>query len=113
MVKQDWMVIVAGEALVDALTAETMALVPKNGSSYASESLVELQRRRASNGIVGAEIVKSMYGHSVRYDSGLQNFGLLASSKAKQIDGSLEAAEQWCRDWVAKDPEHRYAWRRK
>jgi hypothetical protein len=114
MIKQDWMVIVAGEALVDALTAETMALVPRNAGGYASESLVDLQRRRASNGIVGAEIVKSMYGHSVRYDSGLQNFGLLASSRAKQdLDGSLEAAEQWCRDWVARDPEHRYAWRRK
>lgn len=55
------------------------------------------------------EIVQSIYGQSVRYDSGLQNFGLVLSGRGITLD----EAEAFCRDWVAQDPEHRYAWRRK
>lgn len=102
------MVIVAGEALVDALTAETKA---RRGNN--DEDLCRLQREQASRGILGAEVVCSNYGHSVRYDSGLQNFGLLAGSRCGYLDGTLEHAERWAREWVAKDPARRYAWRRK
>lgn len=113
MFKQDWMVIVAGEPLVDAMTAEQTARVPMGCGGFKSEQLCELQRERSSRGIEGAEIVKSNYGHSVRYDSGLQNFGLLASSRCRQVDGSLEDAIRWVNAWVAKDPTRRYAWYRK
>jgi hypothetical protein len=113
MIKQDWMVIVAGHALVDALTAETKARCTWTGFGYESEGLCALQREQAARGLLGAEIVVSNYGHSVRYDSGLQNFGLLASARSRQLDGSLEAAVQWCETWVAQDPARRYAWRRK
>jgi|SRR5262245_58687657 len=113
MIKQEWMVIVAGEPLVDALSAETLRRCEWTGAGFASTDLCTLQRERAQRGIVGAEIVESLYGHSVRYDSGLQDFGLLASARAKQVDGTLEAAEEFCRQWVAKDPARRYAWRRK
>ena len=111
--KQDWMTIVAGEPLVDALQAEKERRVPHTGFGYESEALCGFQRECSSRGILGAEIVKSMYGHSVRYDSGLQDFGLLASSRAGTLDGSLESAEAWARQWVAAAPAQRYAWRRR
>lgn len=113
MFKQDWMVIVAGEALVDALTAEQSARVPRGCGGFKSEELCLLQRERSGRGLLGAEIVVSIYGCSVRYDSGLQDFGLLASSRAKQVDGSMEDAVKWATKWVAQDPTRRYAWRRK
>ena len=46
----------------------------KAGEFYSSEPLCEWQRDVSRRGIVGAEIVESMYGWSVRYDSGLQNW---------------------------------------
>lgn len=110
--KQDWMIIVAGEALVDALTAEQIARVPMGCGGFRSEDLCTLQREQSSRGIIGAEVVKSNYGYSVRYDSGLQNFGLLAGSRSGTLDGSLEHAERWVTSWVAQDPTRRYAWRR-
>lgn len=113
MIKQAWMVIVAGEALVDSLTTEQLRRVPRTGAGFQSDALCALQREQAARGIVGAEIVCSNYGCSVRYDSGLQNFGLLASSRSRQLDGTLDHAERWVREWVAQDPGRRYAWRRK
>jgi len=113
MIKQDWMVIIAGEALVDAMSAETKARCEWRGCGYASEQLVVLQQERSRRGILGCEVVCSNYGHSVRYDSGLQNFGLLAGSRRGDLDGTLEDAERFAREWVSKDPTRRYAWRRK
>ena len=113
MIRQDWMTIVAGEELINAMEAEQRAIVPETGHGFASEQFCELQRKRAKRGLLGAEIVKSLYGYSVRYDSGLQEWGLLASSKSRQLDGSFEAAAEWAKAWVAQDPERRYAWARK
>lgn len=113
MIRQDWMTIVAGDELLVAMEAEQRAMVPETGRGFASEHLCELQRKQARRGILGVEIVKSNYGYSVRYDSGLQNWGLLASSKSRQLDGSFEAAAAWATAWVAQDPERRYAWSRK
>lgn len=104
--------IVAGQDLIVALEAEKVARVPQNAWGFESEKLCEFQRDVSGRGIIGAEVVCSNYGHSVRYDSGLQNFGLLAGSRSGQLDGSLEAAETWARAWVAKDPTRRYAWKR-
>jgi len=113
MIHQDWMTIVAGNELFDAMEAEQRAKVPQTALGFASEQLCELQRKQARSGILGVEIVQSNYGYSVRYDSGLQNWGLLASSKSRQLDGSFEAACKWAIDWVAQDPNRRYAWTRK
>jgi hypothetical protein len=113
MIKQDWMVIIAGNDLVEAMSAETKARCTHTGYGYASEQLCALQREQAGRGIIGVEVVCSMYGHSVRYDSGLQNFGLLAGSRNKELDGTLADAERYATEWVAKDPTRRYAWRRK
>jgi hypothetical protein len=108
MIKQDWMIIVAGEALVDELSAEQKRVVPFTGFGYDSTTLCAHQRDVAQRGVIGVEIVQSNYGYSVRYDSGLQNFGLVRSGKGV----TLENAETFCREWVAADPAHRYAWRR-
>jgi hypothetical protein len=113
MIKQEWMVIIAGEQLIDELSAETRARVHRNERGFASEDLTAVQESQAARGILGAVIENSMYGYSVRFDSGLQNFGLIASSKRKEVDGTLEDAERFAREWVALDPVHRYAWRRK
>lgn len=113
MMRQSWMIIVAGDKLIDEMSAEQKSRCQWTGSDYASDSLCQLQREQSARGIIGAEIVVSNYGCSVRYDSGLQNFGLLASSRSKQLDGTLEHAERWAKEWVAKDPTKRYAWRRK
>lgn len=113
MIRQDWMIIVAGDELFDALEAEQRATVPETGRGFASEQLCKLQCKQAKRGILGAEIVKSNYGYSVRYDSGLQNWGLLASSKSGQLNGTFEDAVRYVRDWVAQDPDRRYAWARK
>lgn len=104
--------IVAGRDLLVSMEAEQNAKINRNVVGYNSEQLCELQRSWSRRGILGAEIVVSNYGCSVRYDSGLQNFGLIASSRAKEVDGTLEDAERYAREWVARDPERRYAWRR-
>lgn len=88
--------------------------VSKNAAGYFnSEQLCKLQIEQDCRGIIGANLIKTIYGWSVRYDSGLQNFGVLASARCKEIDGSLEAAISWARNWVAQDPHLRYAWMRK
>ncbi|WP_379069214.1 hypothetical protein ACHMW4_04255 [Mesorhizobium sp. UC22_110] len=104
--------VVAGYDLLAAMEAETDAVVQNRNGYRDSEQVCELQQRQARRGIVGVEIVASNYGASVRYDSGLQNFGLLAGSRSGQLDGTLEDAERFAREWVSHDPERRYAWRR-
>lgn len=112
MIKQDWMRIVAGEALVDALAAEQVAHVPQTGFGFEREALCGLQREQSARGILGCEVIQSSYGCSVRYDSGLQDFGLLAGSRSGLLDGSLADAERWATEWVNRDPQRRYAWTR-
>lgn len=112
MLEGNKFIIVAGQELVETMRAEKRARVPNTGNGYASEPLCLLQREWSGRGYLGAEIVQSNYGCSVRYDSGLQNFGLLASSRAKDVDGTLAGAVAWVEAWVAKDPTRRYAWRR-
>jgi len=108
--------IVAGQAVVDAIRAERERTVTSSrtrAGCYDSESLVEHQQSLSRRGFIGAEIVRSNYGCSVRYDSGLQNFGLLASSRARQIDGTLEDAVRWVTEWQKQDADRRYVWVRR
>lgn len=110
MIKQDWMIIVAGHELVDAMEAEQKAKCRWGCGGYNSDDICAMQRDQSRRGITGIEIVKAIKGYSVRYDSGLQNFGLLATSS--DLGGSLEAAEQFAHKWVSQDASRRYAWRR-
>ena len=76
--------IVAGQELYAKLQAEKAARVAKAGEFYSSEPLCEWQRDVSRRGIVGAEIVESMYGWSVRYDSGLQNWASCGRPEASR-----------------------------
>jgi hypothetical protein len=101
--------IIAGQAIWDAMQDEKARHVPIGAGGYQSEALCKLQRSWAGRGIIGAQIVQSNYGWSVRYDSGLQNWGILRASRGA-ADPSHEAAVAFCREWVAEDPAGRYAW---
>jgi hypothetical protein len=104
-------IIVAGQDLYAELQAEKARLVPLRGESYDSDVLCRLQRNQSARGILGAQIVESMYGFSVRYDSGLQNWGILRGSRGRPAsETTREAAVAFCIEWVARDPERRYAW---
>jgi hypothetical protein len=112
MLEGSHFIVLAGLPLVEQMRAETRARCTHTGSGYNSDQLCALQRERASRQIIGVEIVKSNYGHSVRYDSGLQDFGLLAGKRIGNVDGSYESAHRFALAWVAKDPARRYAWER-
>jgi hypothetical protein len=101
--------IIAGQALYAELEAERTRLVSRTEAGYNSADLCRWQERKAGRGIVGAQVVESNYGYSVRYDSGLQNWGLLRPSRGA-ADTSRQAAVEFCIAWVAADPAHRYAW---
>jgi hypothetical protein len=102
--------VVAGYDLLAEMEAETNAVVADRNGYRDSDQLCELQRKQARRGILGIELVESNYGTSVRYDSGLQNFGLVA--RAQELGGTYEAAERFAIEWVARDPDRRYAWKR-
>ena len=92
-------IVIAGHDVHEAIEAE-----------QAVEDLCRVQEKQAARGILGARLVRSMYGWSVRYDSGLQNWDLLAGMRNGMLDGSFKAAVEWAEQWVAQDPTRRYAW---
>lgn len=105
-------IFIAGQELYEAAQAERAAAIEASGVPYGhgrSEVLCRVQMQQAGRGLQGAQIVKSMYGYSVRYDSGLQDWGLLRRAGSSR-DPSFAAAIDFCRRWVAEDPTHRYAW---
>src|SRR5262245_40363136 len=63
------------------------------------------QMQEARDGILGTMIVRSLYGWTVRYDSGLQSWAILA----RALPSKAEAA-QFITNWVAVDPARRYGW---
>jgi hypothetical protein len=79
---------------------------------FDSQTLVAFQIRMSGLGYIEAEIVESSYGYSVRYASGLQNFGLIFSSRNREVDGTLEGAIAAAQKWQAQAPSHRYVSRR-
>lgn len=111
------MKIVAGQQVHAALQAEKERTVPHSkkpgmGQYFESEPLCRWQSECYRRGVLGVEIVRSIYGYSVRYDSGLANFGLLASSRHGELDGTFEDAVRYATEWCNEDQAHRYAWTR-
>jgi hypothetical protein len=112
-----WMHVVVGQQVHAALHAEKERTVPHSKRPgmeqyFESESLCRWQSECYRRGVRGVELVKSIYGFSVRYDSGLADFGLLAGARDGQLDGSFEDAVRFATEWVNEDPAHRYAWTR-
>lgn len=102
--------IVAGHDVVATLDTLRAKMVATSGPYLESESLCAYQREMAGRGFLGAEIVQSLYGYSLRYDSGLQNWGLIAT--ARSLGGTLEDAVTYAQKWQAADPLRRYVTRR-
>lgn len=100
--------IIAGQKLHASIEAQRDATVPKSGAYFQSEPLCEFHHSLDRRGILGAQLVKSIYGWSVRYDSGLQNFGIIAGSRSGQLDGTYEDAVRYAQYWVDLDPTRRY-----
>jgi hypothetical protein len=50
---------------------------------------------------VGAEIVVTIYGYGLRYASGLQGFGIIASAQSL---GTLDRAIAYAQEWAASEP---------
>jgi hypothetical protein len=93
--------IVAGQDVYDAYRARRLTALGMG--PHDSEALCEFQKREARHGLVEAEIVKTIYGHSLRYASGLHDFGLIGRKL-----GTLEQATQFAVNWQAQDPERRF-----
>jgi hypothetical protein len=110
------MIFVAGVEVWNAEAQAQIDTVPRSRIAgqdcFDSEALCRFQLSQANKGIIAAILVKSIYGWTVRYDSGLQDFAIIAGTRSGQLDGSLEDAERYAREWCARDPERRYAYRR-
>lgn len=111
--------VIAGASVLAEMAADRDATVlrstrPGREDCYDSHTLCRHQERMHGRGIRGGELVKSMYGWTVRADSGCQDFCILAGTTQRggPLDGSLEAAEQWSVRWVNEDPTRRYVWAR-
>lgn len=111
-----FMNVFAGAELYESLAAERKALVDAARAKQVfrtDDTLCGVQEAQARRGILGVNLVESIYGWTVRYDSGLQNFSILAGARRGDVNGSYEDAERFAREWVAQDPARRYAWVRK
>lgn len=101
--------IIAGKAVYEAQKSRKLAaLGEKPAYGFPSEDLCAWQIAESRRGIIEAEIVESLYGYSVRYASGIYNFGLIASSRAREVDGSIESAIAYAKRWQSADPERRF-----
>jgi len=80
-----------------------MADVPKNGEYYQSDPLCKLQVSQSARGFRAAHLVLSVRGWTVRYASGIQNFGILRLSDSFDPASALE----WATKWVNRDPKSR------
>lgn len=101
--------VIAGRDVFDKIASLKSDMVIKSAKvpgCFDSESLVSFQRHMSGQGYVEAHIVKSMYGYSVRYASGLQDFGILLASRG--TDGSFKRAVEFSRQWQAADATRRY-----
>ena len=100
---------IAGQDVLDAIARHRAATVlpsRRRPGTWDSETLCAHQRAMAARGYIGAEIVPTIRGFSLRYDSGLQNFGLIERGLA-----TLEEAEIAARRWQIRAPTLRYVTR--
>lgn len=74
-------------------------------------NICRVQEDQHARGFRSATIVKSIYGYGVRSTSGLDGFSILASTKDSPkrgvLDGTIEDAVRWGKEWVAQDPDNR------
>jgi len=96
--------VIAGQANVDSLTANT-----QDGLDLGM-SLSETQEKQFKFGYRGAELSKNVQGWVLRSDTGLDGFITLAGSgKGWSYGEAVEAAKRW----FMGDAEHRYVFVRR
>ena len=96
---------IAGEETWNELQAEKVLKVSQNARGFNSRELIILQGEWSRRGVLGAELVESsMRGWTLRYDSGIQNWSIIAAdmTKGEVIDYAMS--------WVAMDPTRRYVY---
>jgi len=73
----------------------------------AGESLCRVQEDQFARGFRSAVLVPTLYGWSVRSGTGLDGFHILVSARAGEVNGSLEQAMYWGKQWAEADPLRR------
>ena len=73
------------------------------GAFFNSEDLCRVQMDQAGRGRLSAHMVLSIHGWTVRYASGLQNFGILFKSTTNDPQVALD----WGCKWANQDPDNR------
>lgn len=106
--------VVVGCEVYAALEAEKERIVPHSKRPgmeqyFESEPLCAWQRDCHRRGFRSVELVKSIYGWSVRSASGLDDFALLAGSRNGELDSTFADAQRYAQEWAAQDKERRYA----
>ena len=103
--------VIIGADVWAALQKEKDLMVPKSrfrGGYYDSEALCRWQSEKSGEGYTSVELVESLYGWSVRYASGLQDFALLAGARRGNVDGTLQDAVRFAYKWASANPEKRF-----
>jgi len=103
-----------GAAARRSETAAMYAAVQPSKWAPGSVDSKSLMRWQETEGRLwrSVELVKSIYGWTVRASSGLDGFALMAATKERggRLDGSFVDAAKWAAEWVALYPERRYAY---
>jgi hypothetical protein len=97
---------IAGEDLWNDLQVEKIQKVSRNAAGYFnSRELIPLQSEWSRRGILGSELVESgTRGWTLRYDSGIQNWGLIG------LDMTKTEVIEFAIKWVSADPTRRYSY---
>lgn len=110
MTKASVIKVVAGQHVADKIAALKLTMVAPSKyipDCFDSESLCRFQRQMSAEGYLEAQIIKSSYGYSVSYASGLQNWAMLLRSR-DSADKSYERALKFAIEWQAEDSNRRY-----
>lgn len=82
---------------------EIEATCPKVGKLFESNKLCRIQESQSARGRLETHLVRSIYGWTLRYASGLQGFSMIYPSRNHNPADALKVAL----DWVAENPECR------
>jgi hypothetical protein len=73
-----------------------------------SDKYTRFLESEAACGVTEAIIRLTNYGYSLRYASGINGFGLIASARNGTLNGSYEDALEYAEKWCSESPDNRY-----
>ncbi len=82
--------------------------VSKTKNRLGSEALPKAQIMLSQIGFIEAEIVASVYGYSLRYASGIYNWGIIYSNRNGHSDEQLEHVRKQAVEWVNQSLQNRF-----